>query len=77
MLLFVLLAPGFLFHFGAPPSGTIRLKGVLIHTMLFAGALVVLGAVTKAYPFLEGFEDAGPAPLPEPIAKETPPARRN
>jgi hypothetical protein len=77
MLLFVLLAPGFLLHLGAPPSGAIRLKSVLIHAMVFAGALVAYSALSKAYPALEGFQESGPAPLPEPIAKETPPTRRN
>jgi hypothetical protein len=46
--------------------------------MLFAASLVTVRALFKAYPFLEGFEDTpGPAPLPEPIAKASPPARRS
>lgn len=78
MLLFVVLSPGLFFHFGAPPSHTIRLKSVLIHAMIFAASLITVRAMFKAYPFLEGFEDAmSPAPLPEPIAKENPPARRS
>jgi len=78
MLLFVVLSPGLFFHAGAPPSHSIRLKSVLIHAMIFAAALITARAMFKAYPFLEGFEDkTGPAPLPEPIAKENPPARRS
>ena len=78
MLLFIVLSPGIFFHAGAPLSGSIRLKGVLIHAMIFAASLVTLRALYKAYPFLEGFEDqSGPAPLPEPIAKASPPARRS
>lgn len=78
MLLFVVLSPGLFFHIGATPSGSIRLKAVLIHAMIFAASLIIVRALLKAYPFLEGFEDStGPAPLPEPITKENPPARRS
>ncbi len=78
MLLFVVLSPGLAFHFGAPPSHSIRLKSVLIHAMIFAASLIAIRALFKAYPYLEGFEDTpGPASLPPPIAKENPPARRS
>jgi hypothetical protein len=78
MLLFVVFSPGLFFHAGAPPSHSIRLKAVLIHAMIFAASLVIIRALFKAYPFLEGFETStGPAPLPEPIARENPPARRS
>ncbi len=78
MLLFVVLSPGIFFHAGASPSGSIRLKAVLIHAMIFAASLITVRALLKAYPFLEGFEDrTGPAPLPEPIEKASPPKRRS
>ncbi len=78
MLLFVALSPGLFFHFGAPPSHSIRIKSVLIHAMIFAASIITVSALFKAYPFLEGFEDTpGPAPLPEPIAKDNQPARRS